>query len=159
MDKVIIKKAIYDFIGTCVDNPFKSNNKLNNVIDNAENVSKDDFLNHVEIDDELLQSIKEYPNDFRFYYNKKDDVYFFIHSAIEYFYKEADNINLLQPDLPNSDVFPDRDKTDLKNHFKKRKKPFRNESYGRDEVLMDGSGGYRNQDNVMGTDNSWNGNL
>ncbi|MDD5353145.1 MAG: hypothetical protein PHS93_08310 [Candidatus Omnitrophica bacterium] len=73
--------------------------------------------------------------------------------------KQADNINLIQPDLPNSDVSPDRDKTDLKNHFKKRKKPFRNESQGRDEILMDGMGDYRNQDNVMGTDNSWNGNI
>ena len=53
-----------EIIGTCVENPFKSIEKLKDIIDNAIEITKSDFLKHCSIDDELT----------------------FTHSAIEHFF-------------------------------------------------------------------------
>lgn len=75
-------------------------------------------------------------------------------------HKQADNIDLVVKDLP--DVKQDRTKykDELKENFNRGyKRRFRNEPYGIHEQLLEGQEGYLNQDNVMGTDNSWNDNL
>jgi hypothetical protein len=73
------------FIGTCVDNPFSSEDELSNVIDNAVSIRQEEFLENADVDEKLLEEIERYPNDFEFY--KSGNVYYFTHSAIEHFFK------------------------------------------------------------------------
>jgi len=88
MDKVIIAYNKKQFLGDCVHNPFDSKEELDNIINDAIEISKKEFLENVEIDigddDTMRRMIKEYPNDFEFF--KNNDIYFLRHSAIEYFY-------------------------------------------------------------------------
>lgn len=73
------------FIGDCINNPFNNKEELSIVIDEAQSISKKEFLKNCGIDDSVLSFIKEYPDDFQFY--KNANVYFYTHSSIEYFYE------------------------------------------------------------------------
>ena len=75
-------KAI--FIWSCVDNPFKDLITLSYVIDNGKEINKRNFLNKCDVSIKLKKDMKEYQNDYRYY--NQDWIYFFTHSAIEYFY-------------------------------------------------------------------------
>ncbi len=88
------------FFGTCVDNPFDNYDELSEVIDNAREISKRQFLIHCNVENDdilyglnmpLKKQFKEWPNDFAFYVFENninyEDIYFFTHSAIEHFYK------------------------------------------------------------------------
>lgn len=78
--------------GDCVSNPFRSASELNKVIDNAREITKETFLRNVDginqmkmYGSSLRELMKKYPNDFK-YYSYKGRIYFFEHSAIEYFF-------------------------------------------------------------------------
>jgi hypothetical protein len=77
--------------GNCCDNPFHNINKLQEVIDDAKEISMKTFLLHVDIDDFKLwgypvkEQMLRFPNDFVFY-SYKNKIYFFTHSCIEYFF-------------------------------------------------------------------------
>jgi hypothetical protein len=84
------------FIGTCVDNPFKSVSKLTKIIDSGKEISKATFLKHCEINKEdsfgtisfsvNKKEMSEYPNDFEYYHVPKTNIYFFTNSAVEFFF-------------------------------------------------------------------------
>ena len=73
------------YFGNCVNNPFGSINKLCEIIDNAEEVSQNTFLEHCEVGLEMLSRMETYPDDYSYYRYK--DIFFFRESATEYFYK------------------------------------------------------------------------
>ncbi len=73
-------------IGTCVNHPFGTLNDLADIIDKAREITKATFLKHCFIMAYVLEiDMKKYPDDYKFY--KTGDIYFFTHSAIEYFYQ------------------------------------------------------------------------
>ncbi len=63
-------------------------NELSNMIDEGIEINANDFFNQCFVDDDIKQMFAEYPNDFMFYCSENDDIYWFTHSAIEYFYRE-----------------------------------------------------------------------
>ena len=72
-------------IGTCINNPFSSVNKLCNVIDKGRPLSRKRFFEECDVEEETRSLMKEYPHDFRFYQYK--DIFFYTWSSIEHFYK------------------------------------------------------------------------
>ncbi len=69
--------------------------------------------------------------------------------------KNADNINLLYPEMPAENVDPHQ-QGDMKTRYDKKKKRWREEDGGVQEQLLDGRGGEdRSQFRGMGTDNSY----
>lgn len=82
------------FIGTCVNNPFQSFNALETVINNAIEITKRTFLRNCETEFQSDYNInpldmEAFPNDFSYHRSRSNGeyIYFFTHSAIEYFYK------------------------------------------------------------------------
>jgi len=73
-------------IGTCVGNPFKSLWKLNFILDNAKEITRQTFFRNCDVDNDTKIGMYEYPNDFE-YYKSYEGVYFYTWSAIEHFYK------------------------------------------------------------------------
>lgn len=77
--------------GSCVDNPFHNINRLQEVIDDAKEITKKTFLSHADVDDfkiwghQFKELLKRFPRDFVFYCYK-NKIYFFIHSGIEFFF-------------------------------------------------------------------------
>lgn len=77
--------------GSCVDNPFHNLKRLNEVIDNAKDISSKKFFDNVDADDfisfgePLKVSVKRFPHSYDFY-SYKNKIYFFVNSAIEYFF-------------------------------------------------------------------------
>ena len=76
------------YIGSCVNNPFKSTEKLMEIIDKAREITIKTFLRNVSVAPHNREGFKEYPNDYTFHKSGKD-IYFFTHSAIEYFYSDV----------------------------------------------------------------------
>ncbi len=74
-----------EYIGNCVSNPFDSVEILSTIIENGKKVSKKKFLGVCDIYYAIINSMKEYPQDYEFY--KSGEIYFYVHSAIEYFFK------------------------------------------------------------------------
>ena len=79
------------FVGSCVNNPFHSINKLLDIIDNSREIMRVTFLKHCNVRDinfpyNMKENMRKYPHDFSFNKSKIDSVYFFTHSCIEYFY-------------------------------------------------------------------------
>ena len=74
-----------EYFGNCVNNPFDSPEALDEVIDDADEITKKEFLEGCEVTDDLITDMEEFENDYAFY--KFEDIYFFTHSAIEYFYR------------------------------------------------------------------------
>jgi hypothetical protein len=76
--------------GSCVDNPFKTVELLEEVIDNSIEITYKTFKKHCLDDGELHKSVTEFPNDFTFHrYKSKHSlftIYFYTWSAIEHFY-------------------------------------------------------------------------
>lgn len=70
----------------CVQWPF-STRKLDEIIEEANEISAETFKRNVHLSSRELQNIKKYPNDFKFYSYKKGKIYFYRHSAIEHFFK------------------------------------------------------------------------
>lgn len=85
-----MRKAQY--IGDCVFNPFSTLTKLNKIISQAREISKETFLKNVNIEGFTLYGVplkrmmKDYPNDFT-YYSYKGKIYFFTHSKTEHFFR------------------------------------------------------------------------
>jgi len=75
------------FIGTCVDNPFETDEDLADIIDDAIMVSRKRFLTDVDLDDGVRRNMMQYPHDYEFYMSEDGSVYFFTHSAIHHFFK------------------------------------------------------------------------
>jgi len=73
------------FIGTCVNNPFGSMERLEAIVDEAEEISQAQFLQQCTVTSSVLAEMQCYPQDFEFYRN--GEVYFFCWSAIEHFYR------------------------------------------------------------------------
>ena len=84
------------FVGSCVNNPFHSINKLQDITDNSREIMRVTFLKRCSVRNihflyniegmSLKENMRKYPHDFSFNKSKIDDVYFFTHSCIEYFY-------------------------------------------------------------------------
>lgn len=75
------------FIGTCVDNPFETDEDLGDIIDDAVEISRKRFLTDVDVDDRVRRNMMQYPHDYEFYMSEGGSVYFFTHSAIHHFFK------------------------------------------------------------------------
>ena len=76
------------FQGTCVDNPFRTLDRLNEVIDGGKEISRAMFVAQCNINTEggfLRDLMKEYPRDY-VYYKSIDGIYFYTWSAIEHFF-------------------------------------------------------------------------
>jgi hypothetical protein len=83
--KQLLTESKKEFIGDCVSNPFGK--EIYDVKDGGKEISKKKFIDACDVDSEVLKDMKQYPNDYKYFYNKDKDIYFFTHSAIEYFYK------------------------------------------------------------------------
>jgi len=73
-----------EFIGDCVNNPFASLETLSEIIDNAREITKKTFIKYCDVENDLRQDMKQFPNDYTFF--KYQNIYFFTWSAIEHFY-------------------------------------------------------------------------
>ena len=73
-----------EFIGTCVENPFRRIETLVEIVDNAQEITKQTFLKHCFVHPDLLADMRRFPNDYSFW--KCKNVYYYEWSAIEHFY-------------------------------------------------------------------------
>lgn len=75
-------------IGTCVDNPFETMDALCSVIDEAYRITREQFEEYVDLEEEISEQMDEYPHDYTFSKSQWQgrDVYFFTMSRIEHFY-------------------------------------------------------------------------
>ena len=73
------------YIGNCVDNPFENVELLLSIIDNAKEIKKNTFLKACDVDKETQKQMRKFPRDYS--YQKNGNVYFYVWSAIEYFYR------------------------------------------------------------------------
>ena len=60
-------------------------NEFSDLIDEAKEITKEEFLENCEIPEETKELLKRFPDDFDFFRN--GDIYFFTHSWIEHFFK------------------------------------------------------------------------
>lgn len=74
------------FIGTCVNNPFHTIDKLNSIIDKSIPITRGCFLNRCEVPEKVKREMYQFPNDFE-YRHSTNGIAFYIWSAIEHFYK------------------------------------------------------------------------
>jgi hypothetical protein len=79
-----------EYIGCCVDAPYeelglKDCDEFCEWLDKKEDLDLIEFVNSCNLDKELLKSIILYPSSYEYY--KIGEVYFYVNSAIEYFYK------------------------------------------------------------------------
>ena len=72
-------------IGTCVDNPFSSVEKLTDIIERGKEISKKHFLDSCNVPDEIQADMLRFPRDYRYY--KSGNVMFYEWSAIEHFFR------------------------------------------------------------------------
>jgi len=75
--------------GTCVDNPFRTVNDLEQCLEKGEEIELSVFLTMCEVSPELERSMRDFPRDYRFevsYYGG-ERIFYFTWSAIEHFYK------------------------------------------------------------------------
>jgi len=68
----------------CV-NPEMNLETLDRVIDEAEEITREEFFNEI-ADEGLEERVDEFPDNYTFW--KYEDIYFFTWSAIEHFYRE-----------------------------------------------------------------------
>jgi hypothetical protein len=73
-----------NFLGTCVDNPFKTMDKLCKIIDKGKKITRKLFFESCDIDEELKKLMRKFPRDFEFY--QSGQYMFYVWSAIEHFY-------------------------------------------------------------------------
>jgi len=71
--------------GTCVSNPFDTFEELEVVIDDAIEITMEEFLEECNVDCITFSNMQEYPNDYQFY--RTGSIYFFKWSAIETFFR------------------------------------------------------------------------
>ena len=76
-----------EYIGCCVDNPFKDVEELTRIIDESKQIGRTRFLSRCDINEELKHMMYIYPHDFEYYHNLKEHVCFYTHSMIEYFFQ------------------------------------------------------------------------
>jgi len=74
------------FMGTCVENPFRSLWKLNFIIEHGKTISQKEFLVNCQVEPEIELEMRRFPNDYEFY-QSYDGIMFYTWSAIEHFYK------------------------------------------------------------------------
>ena len=72
------------FIGTCVTNPFKDEELICSIVNNANQITVDEFTESCHLES-LSEEIQSQPDKFKCYKNGK--IMFFNHEGIEYFYK------------------------------------------------------------------------
>ena len=73
-----------EFIGTCVENPFDRIEILAGIVNQAEEISRQTFLEHCVVHEDILRDMRRFPNDYSYY--KYKTIYFYDWSAIEHFY-------------------------------------------------------------------------
>lgn len=66
-------------------NPFKDLDELCLIIDKAEETTKAQFLAACKVNSSLIRDMKQYPDDYT--YHKYNDICFYTHSALQYFYQ------------------------------------------------------------------------
>ena len=72
------------FIGSCVS--FDNEELLNEIVDNSEEITKEEFFEAIDVEDpKLLEDMEQYPYDFTFH--RYNNYYYFRFSAIEYIFK------------------------------------------------------------------------
>ena len=72
------------FIGTCVDNPFHSVERLSHIIEKGRRISKRQFCEECDVEETWGSLMKLYPDDFQYF--QYGNIMYFTHSAIENFY-------------------------------------------------------------------------
>jgi hypothetical protein len=86
-------KAVY--ICNCIDLDLEAldltKEQFEEVYLNAEEINKKTFLRNCEVDYKTKEDMLLYPNDYQFF--RKGFIYFYVWSAIEYYYKYEDNTN------------------------------------------------------------------
>ncbi len=80
-----------EFIGTCIGNPFDDVGVLTDIVENkSQKIGRRHFLSQCDIPEEVAIEMRNYPCDFEFFRSQvpfsKEKVFFYRHSAIEYFY-------------------------------------------------------------------------
>ena len=73
-----------EFIGTCVENPFRRIETLTKIVENAREITKRTFLKYAIVHPDILANMRQFPDDYTFW--KCKNVYYYEWSAIEYFY-------------------------------------------------------------------------
>ena len=73
------------FIGTCVNNPWRNPWKLNSIIEQGKPISREDFLASCEVAAETELEMRRFPHDYEFYQSCQG-IMFYTWSAIEHFY-------------------------------------------------------------------------
>jgi len=74
-----------DYIGNCINNPFDDVEILQTIIEEAREITEQDFFMNCEHCNTFRIDVKDYPDDYMFY--RYEDIYFYTHSGIEYFYR------------------------------------------------------------------------
>lgn len=87
----------FEFIGTCVTNPFPTVDELSEVIDSALEIKPATFYRWCDVPDEAKQFINALHNDYTFYKSRYRGlvIYFYTWSAIEHFYAHGSDWNAL----------------------------------------------------------------
>jgi hypothetical protein len=75
------------YIGSCVENPFKSVNRLTEIIDSGKRIGLRKFMQNCEIAEDTIRDMKKFSHDYMFHCSEKFDIMWYTHSCIEYFYK------------------------------------------------------------------------
>jgi len=77
------------FIGSCVDNPFRSVEALTDVIEKGQPISRRRFIRNTILDEDIIANMRYWINDYTYYLSGK--IFFYEHSRIEYFYAKIEN--------------------------------------------------------------------
>jgi hypothetical protein len=73
------------FLGTCIENPFESAAKLDQIIEDGRLMSKAKFLEQCDVDNLIIMDIRRFPKDYTFY--ACGDIMWYEWSAIYHFYR------------------------------------------------------------------------
>jgi hypothetical protein len=73
------------FFGSCVHLPKSFFDKYD--LDEAEEITRERFLLHCDVDPVTIKNMYQYPNDYRFFEFPHEDLFFFMYSAIEHFFR------------------------------------------------------------------------
>lgn len=82
-------------LGDCIRNPFETLEKLQQVIADAKEITKQTFMKHCESYKMLLDEMKRFPHDYTFYKSLFEGhvIYFFEFSRVEHFYADEREID------------------------------------------------------------------
>lgn len=77
------------FIGDCASNPFPTVQELTKVIERGSEISFKTFITYCDLAPPEVESMNDYPNDYRFYLSHHNGkrVFYYEWSRIEHFYQ------------------------------------------------------------------------